>query len=90
MAVVLVVYNIVFNSDRPLLLLLPLPLLRGAFHTKRHNKLFTHVNMMYVQTENTPWGEGILLVLILFCNNINIMLLPTFLLLEAALEKCHD
>ena len=57
-----------------------------------YNILFIDVNTSFVQRGETPWGEGIL-VLILFCNNINIMLLSLVLILlllfEVALEERH-
>ena len=47
--------------------------------------------MAFLQGGKTHWREEILLVLILFCNNVNIVLLSLvlllLLLLEAALEN---
>ena len=58
-----------------------------------HNKRFIHINTAFVQGGKPPCGEGLLLVLILLYNDINIMLLSfvlLLLLLEVALEEQHD
>ena len=58
---------------------------------KCHDKLFIHINTAFVPGGKPPLGERTVLVIIWFCNNINMMQLSLALLLllffEVALEN---